>query len=98
MATDAGVEKKDKPLLLKFWAPWCAPCKAIAPVLESVMEKHGGVKLESVNIDEDPSVAVKYGIRSIPTLVLVRDKGCMCARLTGLRSQEEIDRFLSENM
>lgn len=82
--------------LLKFWAPWCAPCKAMAPAVESAVKKYASVQLHSVNVDEDPSLAAEHGVRAIPTLVLLKD-GEAAARLIGSRSSDEIDRFLSEH-
>lgn len=83
-------------VLLKFWAPWCAPCRAIAHVLESALEKFGDVKFESVNVDADPTQAAELNIRSIPTLVLLKD-GAPAGRLVGAHSQEEIEAFLSSH-
>ena len=83
-------------VLLKFWAPWCGPCKAMAPVLESALAKFGDVRFESVNVDADPTQAAEMNIRSIPTLVLLKD-GAQAGRLVGAHSQEEIETFLSNH-
>ncbi len=66
---DADVLKSDKPVLVDFWAPWCGPCKAVAPILEEIAGAHGD-KLEIVklNTDDNPATAAKYGITSIPTM------------------------------
>lgn len=81
--------------LIKFWAPWCSPCKAMYPIVESVVE-NCSLHLKSINIDEDPNSAVEYGIRSIPTLVLLKD-GVPSGKLIGTHSSKEIEKFLTEN-
>ncbi|MEO0327159.1 MAG: thioredoxin [Pseudomonadota bacterium] len=64
----------DVPVVVDFWAEWCGPCKAIGPSLEEISnEMDGQVKITKVNIDENPDIAAKYGVRSIPTLVLFKN-------------------------
>lgn len=70
---DETVVKSDTPVLVDFWAPWCGPCHMIAPVVEELANDYDGrVKVTKVNVDENPNVAAKYGIRSIPTILMFK--------------------------
>jgi thioredoxin 1 len=89
---DELVVKSDQPVLVDFWAPWCAPCRMVAPALEDIAEKmKGTVSVCKVNVDESPGVAQTYGIRSIPTLMLFK-KGQVAFRIVGVRPQAEIEK------
>jgi thioredoxin 1 len=71
---DETLSTHDGLMMVDFWAEWCAPCRAIAPVLEDlVRESRGRVTLAKVNVDENPGLAARYGIRSIPTILLVKE-------------------------
>ena len=70
---DAEVGKHEEVLMVDFWAEWCAPCRAIAPTLEELARESGGkVRLAKVNVDEHPALAARYGVRSIPTILLMK--------------------------
>jgi thioredoxin 1 len=91
---EQDVLKSEKAVIVDFWAEWCGPCHAVAPVLEKIAEERKDeVELVKVNIDEEQSLAIKYGIQSIPTIVLFRN-GEPAAAAIGARPKGDIERQL----
>ncbi|MXN66746.1 thioredoxin [Stappia sp. GBMRC 2046] len=71
---ETDVLKASEPVVVDFWAEWCGPCKMIAPALEEISDELAGqVKVAKLNVDENQNIAIKYGVRSIPTLILFKD-------------------------
>ena len=70
---DQQVLQSDQAVLVDFWAEWCGPCHAIAPVLDQIADERSDLKVVKLNIDEEPAIAQRYGVMSIPTLILFKD-------------------------
>ena len=95
---DELVNSSETPIVVDFWAEWCGPCKMIAPILgEIAVEQAGKVTIAKLNVDENPDLAMKFNVMSIPTL-LVFDKGEVAKRLVGAKGKgqllQELDEFL----
>ena len=92
------VLQSDSPVLVDFWAAWCAPCRMLAPTVEAVAEKYtGNARVVKLNVDENPSVSQRYGIKGIPTLILFKN-GKEEERVVGATSKEAISRMIDKHV
>ena len=87
------VMNSDKPVLLDFWAPWCAPCRMVVPIVEEIASEHADIKVGKINVDEQPELANKFGIMSIPTLAVMKN-GKIIQKVSGARPKNAILQML----
>ncbi len=93
---DTDVLKSDIPVVVDFWATWCAPCLAIAPILDQLADEYEGrIKVGKVNVDENPATPGQYGVRGIPTMILFKD-GEIVDQLVGAVPKKQVEALLQK--
>ena len=91
-------KSKNTPVLVDFWAEWCGPCKAIAPILDNIaMEMGDKISIKKINIDENPQAPANFSIRSIPTMILFKD-GLVADSKIGLGSESDLKNWISSKI
>ena len=95
---EVDVLQADRPVLVDFWAAWCAPCRMLAPTVDAVAEKYAAnARVVKLNVDDNPSVSQRYGIKGIPTLILFKG-GKEEERVVGATSKEAISRMIDKHV
>ena len=89
------VLKAEKPVLLDFWAPWCAPCRMVGPIVEAIAADREDVTVGKINVDEEMELAMSFKVASIPTLVVMKG-GAVTAKTVGYSPREELEEMLAK--
>jgi thioredoxin 1 len=95
---EENVLKSKKPIMVDFWAPWCGPCKAIAPTIEALEKTYGEqMTFAKINVDENPLSPSKYGVQAIPTLIFFKN-GEIADQITGMVAKEKLEQTIKDTL